>query len=55
MLFVQSSRDALGTPDEQRPIIKKLRAQPIFTLWQHLRGLGAGVRCLFRAEFALKA
>ncbi len=26
MLFVQGSRDAFGTPDELRPIIKKLKA-----------------------------
>jgi hypothetical protein len=26
MLFIQGSRDAFGTPDELRPIIKKLEA-----------------------------
>jgi len=28
MLFIQGSRDTFGTPDELRPIIKKLEALP---------------------------
>jgi len=29
-----SSRDTFGTPDELRPIIKKLKAPAIYTLWK---------------------
>ena len=42
MLFIQGSRDTFGTPDELRPIIKKLKA-PADLYWGRRRTLLQGL------------